>query len=120
MPSIAKLQRIEQALQRDEPLWLRLKDDPCVYRYGGWDGWVGKYVALLQTDPDHHGRRYNMAVRYVELDEIAAVLTAPASTAEQGNSLAGLPGVEDMPNYEYSAGYRYTSGPVGAVRHPIG
>jgi hypothetical protein len=115
-----KLECIEELLNQDRPLWLKLKDSDLVWRYGGHDSWSGKQTALLQGDPDHHGRRYTVAVRYMELSDIAAVLTAPDHQPRQGDSLAGLPGVEDMPNHAYSAGYRYTSGLVGAVRHPIG
>ena len=94
---------------------LRLKDDPCIYRYGG-RGWVGKHTALLQGDPDHHGQRPTVAVRYVTTDEIAWVMNTPNQQPQQGNSLAGLPGVMDMPEWAVQNGYRYKSGVAGAVR----
>ncbi|HEX8859710.1 MAG TPA: hypothetical protein VGC06_11605, partial [Actinomycetes bacterium] len=87
MPSLAKLEQIEAALQRDVPLWLKLRDSDLTWRYGGRS--YGAHTALLQGDPDHHGRRYTVQVRHVTTADIAAVLTAPASQPQQGNSNAG-------------------------------
>jgi hypothetical protein len=114
MPNIAKQEKIGELLQRDVPMWVRLKDDPCTYRYGG--RWGGKHTALLQGDANQHGQRPTVAVRYVTTDEIEWVLSAPDHAPRPGDSSAGLPGVMDMPEYAVQAGYRYTSRIAGAVR----
>jgi hypothetical protein len=105
---------IETLLSRDEPLWLRLKDDDLTYRYGGKH--LGWYVALLQAEPNHHGQRETIGVRLVKESEISAVLTATQLLLQQGDSSAGLPGVMAMREDHYQSAYRYGRSGLPKVR----
>jgi hypothetical protein len=98
---------IETALKADEPLWLKLRGDDLTYRYGGQDMLSGLHTALLQGDPDHHGRRATIGCRYVKASEVRCVLRAARPGRRQGDSSAGLPGVMDMDEHSYRAGYAY-------------